>query len=82
MVRADLRVLPCTRNKEEVIKLVDKAISVIERSGLPYEVTPTCTLIRGELSQILSLAKAIHEELIKEEITFLAWELRILEFKD
>lgn len=82
MVRADLRIFPCAKSKEETIKLVDKAISLIEKTGITYEVTPTCTILMGELSQILNLAKTLHEELIKEEICFLSWELRILEFKN
>ncbi|MBC7240449.1 MAG: thiamine-binding protein [Chloroflexi bacterium] len=81
MVRADLRILPATGDKDKVIKLVDKAINIIEASGISHEVTPTCTLLMGSLDQILALVKKIHEELSKENICFLTWELRVFEFK-
>lgn len=82
MVRADLRILPCAKSKEETIKLVDKAISLIEKTGIAHEVTPTCTILMGELSQILNLVRTLHEELIKEDVCFLTWELRVFKFKD
>lgn len=81
MVRADFRILPGAKNKEEFIRLVDKAIKIIETSGTPYEVTPTSTILMGELPEILNLVKAIHEELKNEGLFFLAWELRVFEFK-
>ncbi len=81
MVRADLRVLPFGKSKEEIIKLVDKAIARIKESGIEYEVTPTCTVMKGELKQILDLVREIHEDLMKEDIPLLVWELRAGEFK-
>ncbi len=40
--------------------VVDKAIDVVQRSGVKYEVGPHETTMEGELDQLLEIAKAGH----------------------
>ncbi len=40
--------------------VVDKAIEVVQRSGVKYEVGPHETTMEGELDQLLEIAKAGH----------------------
>ncbi len=37
------------------------AVRTIENSGLKYQVTPTETIIEGELDELLEVAKEIHQ---------------------
>lgn len=54
-----IQVLPLTK---DAIPVVDRAIRVIQDSGLRYEVGPMETTIEGEdLDQLLDVAKAAHQ---------------------
>lgn len=40
---------------------VTSAVHTIEERGLKYQVTPTETIIEGELDELLEIAKEIHQ---------------------
>jgi uncharacterized protein (TIGR00106 family) len=40
---------------------VTGAVHTIEERGLKYQITPTQTIIEGELDQLMEVAKEIHE---------------------
>lgn len=50
-----------------VIPLVDEAISIIDQSGLKYEVHPLETTIEGELNACLILIEQINERMVELE---------------
>ncbi|MGI6209202.1 MAG: thiamine-binding protein [Anaerolineae bacterium] len=52
-----IQVIPQADN---VYDVVDRAIDVIEASGLRYEVTPMETVVEGELDELLEVAKRAH----------------------
>ena len=56
-VNLSIQVLPLT---EDVFPLVDKAIAIIEQSGLRYEVGPMETTIEGPLDALMDVAKEAH----------------------
>ena len=45
---------------DEPYPVVDKAIEVVQRSGVKYEVGPHETTMEGELDQLLEIVKAGH----------------------
>lgn len=51
---------------ESLSKYVAKVVDLIDRSGLSYQTTSTCTLIEGEWEKIFSLIKKCHNALRKE----------------
>lgn len=56
-----IQCLPATAlGREEAYRLVDKAIAVIEASGLPYMVCPFETVIEGPLDRLMEVAKNAH----------------------
>ncbi len=59
MVIAEFSVLPIV-NDEKVNELVDRAIDVVKKSGLKYEVEPNSTTIEGELDEALEVIKQAH----------------------
>lgn len=61
-----IQILPRTKNNEDIIPYVDKAIAVIDRSGVKYRVGPLETTMEGELERLLEIVKEMNEEMIAE----------------
>lgn len=60
-----IQILPKTPNGEDVIPYVDRAIEVIEASGVPYRVGPLETTMEGDLGRLLDIVKQMNEEMIR-----------------
>jgi uncharacterized protein (TIGR00106 family) len=43
---------------------VTNAVQTIEQRGLKYQITPTETIIEGEIDELMDVAKEIHENAI------------------
>jgi len=56
-VTVAVQVLPLT---PDAYAVVDRAIEVIARSGVKYEVGPMETTMEGDLDQLLEVAKSAH----------------------
>lgn len=57
-VNVDIQALPITGG--DIYSLVDRAIGVIQESGLKHEVGPMGTTVEGDLDECLEVAKAAH----------------------
>ncbi len=53
--------------REEVYRLVDEAIRVIEDSGLEYTVGPFETTVEGELEQVWKVARKAHQAVLEAQ---------------
>ncbi|MCI3927175.1 MTH1187 family thiamine-binding protein [Paenibacillus sp. TRM 82003] len=60
-----VQILPRTPNGESAIPYVDRAIEVIQASGVKYFVGPLETTMEGELSELLDVVKRMNEEMIR-----------------
>ena len=60
-INVALQVLPRSATKESYA-LVDKAIEIIEKSGLPYKVCPFETVMEGYYDEIMEIIKKVHEQ--------------------
>ncbi|ADM68279.1 MTH1187 family thiamine-binding protein [Paenibacillus polymyxa] len=58
-----IQVIPKTPNNEDSYSYVDKAIEVIQRSGVKHQVNPLDTTMEGELDELLKVVKEMHEAL-------------------
>ncbi|AJE51287.1 MTH1187 family thiamine-binding protein [Paenibacillus polymyxa] len=58
-----IQVIPKTPNNEDSYPYVDKAIEVIQRSGVKHQVNPLDTTMEGELDELLKVVKDLHEAL-------------------
>lgn len=56
-----------TADRQEVYDLVDKAIDVIEDSGLDYEVGPFETTVEGELEEVWKVARKAHRAILEAQ---------------
>ncbi|MBS2100044.1 thiamine-binding protein [Carboxylicivirga linearis] len=59
-VNVAIQVLPFA-NPSETYSIVDKAIAVIEQSGLKYRVTPFETVIEGKYSEVMEVVLKAQE---------------------
>ncbi|MDQ0494611.1 MULTISPECIES: thiamine-binding protein [Paenibacillus] len=55
-----IQVIPKTPNNEDSYPYVDKAIEVIQRSGVKHQVNPLDTTMEGELDELLQVVKEMH----------------------
>ncbi|MGD6801426.1 MTH1187 family thiamine-binding protein [Rossellomorea vietnamensis] len=60
-----IQIIPKTKNGEDVIPYVDAAISVIEESGVKYEVHPLETTMEGDLTELMKVIEKMNEKMIE-----------------
>jgi len=60
------QVLPKTSSDQETIKIVDKVITMIKKSGVNYEVGPMETTMEGDLETLFQIVKKAQYLCIKE----------------
>jgi uncharacterized protein (TIGR00106 family) len=56
-----LQVLPRSTTKDSYA-LVDKAIEIIEQSGVKYKVCPFETVLEGNYDELMAIVKKVHEQ--------------------
>jgi uncharacterized protein (TIGR00106 family) len=56
---AEFSIVPVGKG-EELAKLVAGVVDIIDRSGLPYQLTAMGTLVEGEWDDVLALIKECH----------------------
>ena len=63
MVIADVAVMPLRpfEGEEEMYKVVDACIEVIQKSGLKHEIGSMSTTIEGEFDEVFDLLKVVHK---------------------
>lgn len=60
----EISVVPVGTNSTSFSSHVTNAVSLIKQKGLNYQITPTATVIEGEIDQLLDVAKDIHQNAI------------------
>jgi len=60
-----IQIIPKTKNGDDVIPFVDRAIEVIHQSGVKYRVGPLETTMEGELDQLLDIIKEMNQAMIE-----------------
>jgi uncharacterized protein YqgV (UPF0045/DUF77 family) len=59
-INAAIQLLPL-KGKEDKIVLIDKAIKLIQDSGLPYKVCPFETVVEGPPDEVFTLIRSIQD---------------------
>ncbi|QGQ95501.1 thiamine-binding protein [Paenibacillus psychroresistens] len=60
-----IQIIPKTKNNEEVIPYVDRAIQVIQESGVKYQVSAMETTMEGDIEQLLEIVKKMNDAMIE-----------------
>lgn len=63
-INLGLQIVPKSQTKE-AYELVDRAIEVIQKSGVEYQVTPFETVMEGPEDQLMAIAKAAQEAVLQ-----------------
>jgi uncharacterized protein (TIGR00106 family) len=61
MALLEISVIPVGTNTASFSSYVTNAVQLIQQNGLQYQVTPTATVIEGNLDQLMDIAKQIHQ---------------------
>ena len=79
-VNLSLQVIPI--NEAKAYPIIDKAIEIIQVSGLKYEVQPFATILEGTLEEVLVVALAAKEAALKAGAQELVLNIQIHLKKD
>ncbi|MCY0876991.1 MAG: MTH1187 family thiamine-binding protein [Firmicutes bacterium] len=66
MALLEISVVPVGTSSASFSSHVTQAIQAIEEAGLPYQITPTATVIEGEVDELLHLAGVIHQNALSQ----------------
>ncbi len=73
-----LQIIPRLADHDEVIALVDRAIAVIDRSGVRYRVGPLETTMEGELDALLDIVRQVNQEMVAHGSPSVLSQVKIL----
>lgn len=60
-----IQIIPKTKNGEDVIPFVDEAISIIDQSGVKYQVSPLETTMEGNLTELFSIIEKMNQRMME-----------------
>lgn len=63
-INASIQILPVVQDKHPY-EWVDEAISVIQKSGIKYEIGPFATVVEGTYEQVMSVVDNVNERLLR-----------------
>ena len=75
-VNLALQVLPQSKTRHPY-SIVDKAIEVIQKSGLPYKVCPFETVIEGTWDEVIKVVQEVHEACYQNETSQMMTYIKI-----
>ncbi|PWT71122.1 MAG: hypothetical protein C5B59_18670, partial [Bacteroidetes bacterium] len=64
-VNASIQIIPIVQDRHPY-EWVDEAISIIQRSGISYEVGPFSTVVEGTYEEVFKVIQAIDEYLLSK----------------
>jgi len=57
----DISVVPVGTQNASFSSMITDACRIVEEQGLKYQITPTGTVIEGEMNQLLTVVKEMHQ---------------------
>jgi uncharacterized protein (TIGR00106 family) len=65
IVKASLQIIPIVEDKHPY-EWVDEAITIIQESGIVYEVGPFATVLEGRYDEVMKVVHDVNEFLLKK----------------
>lgn len=75
-INAALQLLPL-KTSDERYSVIDKAIALIQNSGMNYKVCPFETVVEGTSDEVYKLIRQIQEETLKNNCDELIFNIKI-----
>ena len=82
MAMAEVTVVPMGTGSPSLSKYVAEVLKVVKESGIKYQLTPMGTILEGDLDEIFSLVRRMHEVPFSEEIKRVVTTLKIDDRRD
>jgi uncharacterized protein (TIGR00106 family) len=79
---AEINIIPLGTPGAAVGDYIADAVSVLEESGLDFEVTAMGTIVEGELEEILGVARRMHETPFSKGVLRVVTSIRIDDRRD
>jgi uncharacterized protein (TIGR00106 family) len=79
--RMEIASYPLGTGDVSVSREVSRVFGVLDRSGLPYEVTVMGTVVEGAVDRLFALAREIHDAVASDEVNRVVTVIRIDERK-
>ncbi|KGP71854.1 thiamine-binding protein [Pontibacillus yanchengensis] len=73
-----IQILPKTNKNDNVIPYVDEAISIIDASGIKYEVHPLETTLEGNLTEIFTVIEQMNQKMIDMGCSNVISQIKVL----
>jgi uncharacterized protein (TIGR00106 family) len=82
MAIVEINIVPLGTSAPSVGQYIAGAIEILQECGLKYELTSMGTIVEGDLDEILSLAKRMHETPFLKGIQRVVTTIRIDDRRD
>ena len=66
IVNASIQILPIVQDKHPY-EWVDEAISVIQKSGIKYNIGPFATVVEGSYEEVMHVVNNVNDHLIRNK---------------
>jgi len=73
----EITVYPLGTGDASVTREVSRIFDVLEKCGLPYQITLMGTIVEGSLDELLSLARDLHEIMFSDNVKRVVTVIRI-----
>lgn len=73
-----IQIIPKTKNGEGVIPYVDEAITIIQESGVRYEVHPLETTMEGNLEDLLAVIVKMNKRMVEMGSSNVISQIKVL----
>ncbi len=50
---------------ESLSRFVAECVSIVEKSGLRYQLTPMSTIVEGEYAEVMNVIKSCHDQMLE-----------------
>ena len=82
MAIVEVSIIPLGVSGPSLSGYVAKVLSVLRESSLAYELTAMGTIISGDLDEILSVVRRMHESLFSSDVTRVLTQIKIDDRRD
>jgi uncharacterized protein (TIGR00106 family) len=82
MAIIEISIVPLGTSTPSVGQYIADAVAILKESGLKYELTSMGTIVEGDLDEILSLAKKMHETPFSKGINRVVTTIKIDDRRD
>ncbi|MCD6521911.1 MTH1187 family thiamine-binding protein [Candidatus Calescamantes bacterium] len=82
MAIAEISIIPIGTSTPSVSKYVAKAVEVLKRKGVKFEITSMGTIVEGEISELLKLVEEMHRAVLESDVVRVVTTVKIDERKD